>query len=60
MAKYILDLNEEQAKTIAQAYEFFARIKMGQFDEIPSLFLSNELVLPEVHLPSMATITISF
>lgn len=43
MAKYILDLNEEQAKTVAQACEFFARIKTGQFDEIPSLLLSNEL-----------------
>ena len=43
MAKYILDLNEEQAKTVAQACEFFARIKMGQFQEIPVLCLSKEL-----------------
>ena len=43
MAKYILDLNEEQAKTVAQACEFFARIKMGQFNEIPFLLLANEL-----------------
>ena len=35
MAKYILDLTEEQAKTVALACEFFVRIKMGQFDEIP-------------------------
>ena len=43
MAKYILDLNEDQARTVAQACEFFARIKMGQFQEIPYLLLSNEL-----------------
>lgn len=43
MAKYILDLNEEQAKTIALACEFFARIKMGQFNEIPYLLLADEL-----------------
>ena len=43
MAKYILDLNEEQAKTVAQACEFFARIKMGQFNEIPYLLLAEEL-----------------
>lgn len=43
MAKYILDLNEAQAKSVAQACEFYARIKMGQFDKIPSLLLSNEL-----------------
>lgn len=43
MAKYILDLTEEQAKTVAQACEFFARIKMGQFNEIPYLLLSDEL-----------------
>lgn len=43
MAKYILDLTEEQAKTVAQACEFFARIKMGQFNEIPHLLLSDEL-----------------
>lgn len=43
MAKYILDLNEEQAKTVALACEFFARIKMGQFNEIPFLLLADEL-----------------
>lgn len=43
MAKYILDLNEEQAKTVALACEFFARIKMGQFNEIPYLLLADEL-----------------
>lgn len=43
MAKYILDLTEEQAKTLAQACEFFARIKMEQFNEIPFLLLNNEL-----------------
>lgn len=43
MAKYILELNEEQAKTVAQACEFFARIKMGQFSEIPFLLLADEL-----------------
>lgn len=35
MTKYILDMNEEQAKAVAQSCEFFARIKMGQFIEIP-------------------------
>lgn len=35
MAKYTLELNEVQAQTVSQACEFFARIKMGQFDEIP-------------------------
>ena len=43
MAKYTLELNEEQAQTVAQACEFFARIKMGQFQEIPFLLLNNEL-----------------
>lgn len=43
MAKYILDLNEEQAKTVAQSCEFFARIKTGQFNEIPTLLLDSEL-----------------
>lgn len=43
MAKYILDLTEEQAQTVSQACEFFARIKLGQFQEIPFLCLSNEL-----------------
>lgn len=43
MAKYILELNEEQAKTVAQACEFLARIKMGQFQEISFLCLSNML-----------------
>lgn len=43
MAKYTLELNEEQAITVSQACEFFARIKMGQFDEIPFLLLADEL-----------------
>ena len=43
MAKYIIELNEEQAKTVALACEFFARIKMGQFNEIPYLLLSDKL-----------------
>jgi len=32
--KYLLKLNEEQAKICAMACEFYARIKMGQFNEI--------------------------
>lgn len=32
--KYLLKLNEEQAKICARACEFYARIRMGQFDEI--------------------------
>ena len=43
MATYKLELNEEQARTVSQACEFFARIKMGQFQEIPFLLLSNNL-----------------
>lgn len=36
-----LTLTTEQARVVAQACEFFARIKMGQFDEIPHLLLAN-------------------
>lgn len=43
MPKYTLELNEVQAQTVSQACEFFARIKMGQFDEIPFLLLADEL-----------------
>ena len=32
--KYILELNEEQAEVVSTACEVFARIKMGQFNEI--------------------------
>ena len=32
--RYILELNEEQAKVVSTACEVFARIKMGQFNEI--------------------------
>lgn len=39
MEKYILELTEEQAIIVAQACEFFARIRMGQFQEIPYLCL---------------------
>jgi len=38
-----LHLTKEQAETVSKACEFFARIKMGQFDEIPLLCLSHEL-----------------
>ena len=38
-----LQLTTEQAKVVAQACEFFARIKMGQFDEIPFLCLSHQI-----------------
>lgn len=43
MKKYSLELTEEQAKIAAQACEFFARIRMGQFQEIPYLCLSGEI-----------------
>ena len=43
MEKYILELTEEQAKIAAQACEFFARIRMGQFQEIPYLCLRSEI-----------------
>ena len=33
--KYKLTLTEEQARVVSVACEFFARIKMGQFAEIP-------------------------
>ena len=32
--KYILTLTEDQAKVLALACEFYARIRMGQFNEI--------------------------
>ena len=32
--KYILELTEEQAKITAASCEFYARIRMGQFNEI--------------------------
>ena len=32
--KYVLTMTEEQAKLIAEACEFFCRIKIGQFGEI--------------------------
>lgn len=38
-----LHLTKEQADIVSKACEFFARIKMGQFDEIPLLCLSHEL-----------------
>ena len=41
--KFNLLLTEEQARIISQACEFYARIKMGQFGEIPYLCLSNDL-----------------
>ena len=43
MAKYILELTETQAAVVAQSCEFFARIKMGQFQEIPYLCLRHEI-----------------
>ena len=38
MAKYTLELNEVQAQTVSQACEFFARIKMGQFDARKAIY----------------------
>ena len=32
--KYILELNEEQARTVSAACEFFSRVKCGQFGRI--------------------------
>ena len=32
--KYILELTEEQARIVAGACEFYARVRMGQFNEI--------------------------
>lgn len=43
MEKYILELTEEQAKIAARACEFFTRIRMGQFPEIPYLCLRGEI-----------------
>ena len=43
MVKYILELTEEQAKITVQACEFFARIRMGQFQEIPYLCLRGDI-----------------
>ena len=38
-----LTLSPEQAEIVARACEFYARIKMGQFDEIPYHCLQHEL-----------------
>lgn len=38
-----LRLTPEQAEIVARACEFYARIKMGQFDEIPYHCLQHEL-----------------
>lgn len=35
MAEYVLHLNEEQAKLVAKACEFYMRVRIGQFQEIP-------------------------
>ncbi len=43
MAKYQLELTEEQAKIVAQACEFFARIRIGQFQEIHYLCLRDSI-----------------
>lgn len=32
--KYVLELTEDQAKVVACACEFYARVRMGQFNEI--------------------------
>lgn len=42
-----LHLSKEQAQVVSQACEFFARIKMGQFDEIPLICLSHDLPIGE-------------
>ena len=43
MAKeIILKLNEEQAQIVSGACEFYARVRMGQFEEI-----SHQLMVPQ-------------
>lgn len=39
-----LTLTPEHAEIVSKACELYARIKMGQFDEIPFLCLSHQLV----------------
>ena len=45
MAKIVLTLTEEQAKIVSLACEFYARVKMGQFQEIS--FRCLDLSIPE-------------
>lgn len=44
MAKIILTLTEEQAKIVSLACEFYARVRMGQFEEI--LFKCLDFSIP--------------
>ena len=43
MKKYVLKMNEEQAKICATACEFYARIMMGQFQEIPYHLMQEQI-----------------
>ena len=43
MAKYILELNEEQAEIVSRACEFYARVRIGQFNEIIWHTLGSEM-----------------
>ena len=45
MAKITLTMTEEQAKIVSLACEFYARVKMGQFQEIS--FRCLDLSIPE-------------
>ena len=37
--KYVLEMNEQHACTVMAALEFYSRMRMGQFRELPSLCL---------------------
>ena len=45
MAKYVLELSDDQARTVVKALDLFGRIGMGQFEEV---------VFPWRHRPSFS------
>lgn len=47
MAKYNLEVTEDQLKVLSRACEFYARIAMGQFKEIVWNFLDFRLEVDE-------------
>lgn len=47
MAKFQLELTEDQARALAGFCEFYSRVRCGQFDEIVLKDLDNELPVEE-------------
>lgn len=55
--KYVLEMDEEQAKILQKACEFYARVRMGQWQEVPQICLDlsdhqyiEKLVVSKAHL----------